>query len=193
MLAHTSGCRSGKCTCAEDGGVCHFPVWGGVPNLSTLPRKRLEAAMPGSDLCRCHLAQVTGSRPAEPGSTLMPGHTSSHWARAGRPSEGQLYPLLSAIFATCQEGKPCMERRTACLHMGPQPLSGRAGVSRLSLISETEEKEGMKPFKILFQLLLTISVIYICSSQYVTYLSLDIAQVNLLINSNLIGLKQKQF
>lgn len=83
--------------------------------------------MPGSDLCRCHLAQVTGSRPAEPGSTLMPGHTSSHWARAGRPSEGQLYPLLSAIFATCQEGKPCMERRTACLHMGPQPLSGRAG------------------------------------------------------------------
>lgn len=83
--------------------------------------------MPGSDLCRCHLAQVTGSRPAEPGSTLMPGHTSSHWARAGRPSKGQLCPLLSAIFATCQEGKPPMERGTACLRMGPQPLSGGAG------------------------------------------------------------------
>lgn len=57
----------------------------------------------------------------------MPGHTFSHWARAGRPSKGQLCPLLTAIFATCQEGKPCMERGTACLRMGSQPLSGRAG------------------------------------------------------------------
>ena len=57
----------------------------------------------------------------------MPGHISSYWARAGRPSKGQLCPLFSAIFTTCQKGKPPMERGTACLRMGPQRLSGGAG------------------------------------------------------------------